>query len=225
MSDEQRVLSTAAAQAYYDRFGRKQDTQGFYEDPAVDELIAHADFPSARSVFEFGCGTGKLAARLLDDNLDASARYLGCDVSTTMVEIARRRIAAYSERARVMSSDGAIRFPCDDQAADRVVATYVLDLLSEADIGRFFAEAQRVLAPGGRLCLASLTEGTTFGSRFVSWLWMRVFRLKPALVGGCRPLRLEAFVDPRAWQVAHRAVVTPFAVPSEVMILTPQPAG
>lgn len=225
MSQEQRVLSKAATRAFYDRMGRKQDSQGFYEDPAVDTLIAHADFASARHVFEFGCGTGKLAARLLDRHLGPSAHYLGCDVSTTMVDLAKARIAGHRERARVQLSDGAIRFPCDDQSVDRVVATYVLDLLSEVDIRRFLAEAARALVPGGRLCLVSLTRGVTVPSRIVSSLWMIVFRVKPAIVGGCRPLCLASFVDSRAWRIDHRAVVTPFGVPSEVLILSPGSAS
>ena len=53
------------ARRYYDRFGWRQDTQGFYENPAIDDLVKHADFEHARSVLEFGCGTGSFARRLL----------------------------------------------------------------------------------------------------------------------------------------------------------------
>ena len=85
MPDGERVLRPSAAQAYYDRFGRKQDSQGFYEDPALDDLIAHASLRDAQSVFEFGCGTGKLAARLLAQRLSSAASYRGCDISPVMV--------------------------------------------------------------------------------------------------------------------------------------------
>ena len=70
------VLDHSAARAYYDRFGKKLDSQSFYEDPALDELIAHANFGEARSVFEFGCGTGKFAARILESHLPSPAGYL-----------------------------------------------------------------------------------------------------------------------------------------------------
>ncbi len=219
MPDRERVLDTAEAQAYYDRFGKKQDSQGFYEDPALAELITHAGFQDARHVFEFGCGTGKFAAHLLEKHLSSSASYLGCDISPVMVGIAKHRLEVYGERAQVVLTGGAIRFPVPDRSVDRVVATYVLDLLPEADIVRFFAEARRALTPGGMVCIASLTRGVNIPSRIVASLWMAVFRLKPALVGGCRPLRLEAFVDTGVWQTVHRKVVTPFAVPSEVLVL------
>lgn len=219
MPDKERVLDPPAARAYYDRFGRKQDSQGFYEDPALEELIAHARFGDARRVFEFGCGTGKFAARLLDEQLPVSSYYLGVDISPIMVELTQGRLAPYGERTRVELSDGAVRFPLADRSVDRVVATYVLDLLPQADIRRFFSEAHRVLSPGGYACLAGLTRGVTLPSRLVTSLWTGAFRLHPALVGGCRPVRLSAFVAPEQWRLIHRHVVTPFAVPSEVLVL------
>lgn len=219
MSEKERVLKPAAAQAYYDRFGKKQDSQGFYEDPAFGELVAHAGFQGARSVFEFGCGTGKFAARLLKNLLLPTARYMGCDISPVMVDLAKQRLGAYGERAQVVLSEGAIRFPVPDHSVDRVVATYVLDLLSVEDIERFFVESHRVLTPGGKVCIASLTRGVSIPSCIVASLWMFVFRMNPALVGGCRPLRLDDFVNQQEWQIVHRGVVTPFAVPSEVLIL------
>ena len=88
MADEHAVLTVSEAQAYYNRFGKKQDSQGFYEDPVLDDLIAHASFQEAQRVFEFGCGTGKFAARLLAEYLPASATYLGCDVSPVMIGLA-----------------------------------------------------------------------------------------------------------------------------------------
>lgn len=219
LSGKERVLSQSAAQLYYDRFGGKQDSQGFYEDPALDDLIAHADFQNVQSVFEFGCGTGKLAARLVENHLSSSAKYLGCDISPVMIGLAKRRLAAYGEQAQVVLTDGAVRFPCPDYSVDRVVSTYVLDLLSESDIRLFFSEARRVLIPGGELCLSSLTSGVNLLSRIISFLWMSVFRLNPAIVGGCRPICLDSFTAPQEWRVAHSRVVTPFGVPSEVLIL------
>lgn len=224
MSTKDRVLSPSAAQAYYDRFGKKQDSQSFYEDPALDELVAHANFQDSRCMFEFGCGTGKFADHLFEEYLSPSASYFGCDVSSVMVGLAKRRLEVYGERAQVVLSDGTIRFPLPEHSVDHVVSCYVLDLLSDADIGHFLSESHRVLMPGGRVCIASLTGGINIPSRIVSSLWMSVFRLSPALVGGCRPIHLDAFVNPREWRVLHRRIVTPFGVPSEVLILEVQSA-
>lgn len=219
MRNSDRVLGASAARAYYDRFGKKQDSQGFYEDPALDDLVNHSSFQDCRRVFEFGCGTGKFAARLLEKHLPPSARYLGCDISPTMTDLTKRRLMPYGKRAQVALSDGEVRFPLPDHSVDRVVSSYVLDLLSHADIMRFLREAHRVLMPGGKICIASLTTGVGVMSRIVSIMWVSVFRLNPALVGGCRPIQIDAFVSPQDWKVVHRRVLTPWGVPSEVLVL------
>lgn len=189
------VLTRAQAQAFYDRFGKKQDAQAFYEDSALDDLIAHGAFAQAEHVFELGCGTGRFASCLLSKHLSPSASYLGIDLSQTMIDIAARRISAYAERAKVVQSDGSMFFPLPDHSVDRVVSTYVLDLLSETDIRQAIAEASRVHKPDGKLCLVSLTYGVTLMSRIVCALWSQLFRLHAPLVGGCRPIRLDPLFD------------------------------
>jgi ubiquinone/menaquinone biosynthesis C-methylase UbiE len=97
------------ARSFYDRFGSKQDWQRFYEDPAIDRLIEHAAFGQAHRVLEFGCGTGRFAQRLLRGLIPAQCTYLGIDVSSTMVGIARRRLSECAGRCEVTVSDGSGR--------------------------------------------------------------------------------------------------------------------
>ena len=219
MADKHKTLTASEAEAYYNQFGKKQDSQGFYEDPALNDMIAHASFQDAERIFEFGCGTGKFAARLLMEHLPASATYLGCDVSPVMVGLATQRLNKYSERVKVLQADSTVYFPLSDHSTDRVISNYVLDLLSDEDIRTFFVEAHRALIPGGRACLVSLTKGITLLSRIVSSLWMAVFRIRPSIVGGCRPILLDEYVDRDRWKLEHRKILTPFGVPSEVLVL------
>lgn len=160
-----RYLSPEQAKRFYDRLGSAQDWQGFYENPAINELIAHAAFNSAQSVFEFGSGTGAFAARLVHRRLPADARYVGLDISGTMVSLARERLKPWSDRARIYQSDGSPRIPEPDGSFDRFVSTYVLDLLAPDFIERLLSEAHRVLVPGGKLCLVSMTFGMSPLSR------------------------------------------------------------
>lgn len=213
------ILKPAEVQSFYDQFGKKQDAQSFYEDPALEDIITHARFAEAEKIFEFGCGTGRFADRLLTEHLPVLATYLGCDLSQTMVGLAAGRLAKYAKRARVFQSDGTVHFPLPDNSVDRVISTYVLDLLSETDIKEFFCEAYRVLNVGGMLCLVSLTEGRTFLSQTVSAVWASIFRLRASLVGGCRPIRLEQYINQDYWELEYRNVVIAFGVPSEVLIV------
>lgn len=221
---ETATLSHGEAERFYDRIGRRQDSQGFYEDVALDELLAHGAFERAHDLLEIGCGTGRFAVRLLGDAAPEDVHYVGLDVSATMVELARERLRPFGERARVVKTDGALTLPFAEASFDRIVATYVADLLSEADIGLFLAESWRVLRPSGLLCTAGLTRGERGASRVVTAIWSFVHRLSPGLVGGCRPLELVDHLDPARFRVVHRRVVTGFAVPSEVLVAEKRPS-
>jgi len=212
------VLKESDVRKYYDRFGKKQDSQKFYEDPALEDLIAHASFNEAHHVFEFGCGTGRFAAGLLQEHLPPDATYFGNDLSETMVKLANERLAKYASRARVILSEHGVHFPAQVDSVDRVIANYVLDLLSESDIHEFLTEARRVLETNGKLCLVSLTYGNSIASSAVSGIWNWVFRLRASIVGGCRPIRLEDYLDTDDWQIEYQNVVIAYGVPSEVVV-------
>ena len=214
-----RMLDPIAVKRFYDRFGARQDRQAFYEDAALDCLFDHADFAAASAVAEYGCGTGRFAERILTASRATS--YVGFDISTTMLDLAKRRLAAYGPRARSEQlAPGEVTLPLAAGSVDRLVSTYVLDLLPEHQIAAFLEEAQRVLAQGGRLCLVSLTTGTGLLPGLVAAVWNLAFRLHPATVGGCRPIHLTPFLDARVWQVHHQQALVRWGITSEVVVAT-----
>lgn len=215
-----RMLSVEEARTFYDRFGKKQDRQSFYEAPALGALAANADLGAAHSVFELGCGTGRYAAELLRDRLPPDATYLGVDLSATMVGLASERLAPFGARARAATASGDVRFPLPDASVDRVLSTYVLDLLPEDRIREALSEARRVLRPGGLACFAGITPGTTPASRALMAAWRRLFEIKPGWLGGCRPLALAPLLGP-AWRIRFHRVVVAWAVASEVLVAAP----
>ncbi len=214
-----RMLDADQARRFYDDFGAKQDAQGWYEDEALDALVARSAFDTAHSVLELGCGTGRLAATLLSDHLPADCSYLGLDPSATMRELSAARLAPFGDRARVQPAQGSL--PTRPGGWDRLLTTYVLDLLRLATVDHLLNEARHVLAPGGRLCVAGVTPGTGLRSRIVMGGWDLVHRLSPGLVGGCRPLRLQPRLDPQVWRILHHDVVTTWGVASEVLVAEP----
>jgi len=216
-----KALSRDEAKAFYDRFGARQDGQAFYEDAALQDLVRHSSFAHAASVVEFGCGTGRLAARLLSEELPADARFLGLDLSDTMVALASSRLRAYGQRAEVRRCEGQVELPVPDGSVDRVVSTYVIDLLSEADTHRLLEEAKRALKPGGHLCLVGLTDGVSPLGRVVSSLWTVIHAVRPALVGGCRPMVLTPRLERTGWSILHSTVVRKWGIPSEVVVASP----
>jgi ubiquinone/menaquinone biosynthesis C-methylase UbiE len=215
------ALTSEQTRRVYDRIGRAQDWQRFYEDAATSALVVHAGFDTAHSIVELGCGTGRFAAGLLARHLPADAGYVGVDLSPRMVALASERLRPWRDRARVSLVGGAAAVPAADGTADRFVANYVFDLLGPEETGAALTEARRVLAPGGLLCTAGLTFGESGIARLVSRSWTGVWTRRPELVGGCRPVRLVDALDPAAWDVRHRGMVVAWGIASEVVIAGP----
>ena len=131
-----KYLDVTAAAKVYDRIGKLQDTQSFYESPAVADLVRTANFDEATNVLEVGCGTGALAVELLTAHLPPTAHYTGIDVSSRMIELSNERLEKFADRAEAIQVDGSEPWPGED--VDRIVATDVLDLMSPEDLDRLF---------------------------------------------------------------------------------------
>jgi ubiquinone/menaquinone biosynthesis C-methylase UbiE len=212
------IFSKEDSRKFYDEFGDKQDKQAFYEDPAIDELITHANFGDATSVVEFGCGTGRFAEILLTSHLPAQATYRAFDISSTMVELTEQKIRPFQERAEVAWIDGNPSLPLPDGFADRFVSNFVLDILSESDIDQAIAEGKRVLQKDGLLCLISITQGTNLFSKIVMTLWHWAFLIRPALVGGCRPIELHNSIHISDWDLLRQQNVVASGVSADVIV-------
>ncbi|MDE2571586.1 MAG: class I SAM-dependent methyltransferase, partial [bacterium] len=99
-----------------------------------------------------------------------------------------------------------------------IISLFVVDLLSEDAIAAFLSTAYRLLAPGGRLCIGGLAEGEAGLPRAISTLLKRLHAMNPALLGGCRPLAIGEYLDPRDWRVLHRERLCAYGLCSEVVI-------
>jgi ubiquinone/menaquinone biosynthesis C-methylase UbiE len=216
-----RTLNFEEARAYYDSFGAKQDSQTFYEGPAIKKLIENGHFDQAASVFEFGCGTGRFAQELIDEYIPPDAIYQGTDISSTMIQLARERLKSFGPRAMVTQTSTDVDIPVGDDSIDRFVSTYVFDLLPRGAVQNVLDEAQRTLQADGLLCLASITPGTTPVSRFVMGTWQWIFSQKPSIVGGCRPTQLTELLPSAHWQIRFQTVVVAWGIASEVVIAVP----
>jgi SAM-dependent methyltransferase len=213
-----RTFTHAEARRFYDRLGRKQDTQRFYEQPAVDDLLLHLELDRADAILEFGCGTGRLAEELLRHRLGPQASYLGLDLSGTMVRLTGLRLTRFGSRAAVRQTDGSPQIDLPDASFDRFLSTYVLDLLSPEDIRRVTEEAHRTLRPGALLGLVGLTRGEHGLAKAASSILEGLHRLHPVFVGGCRPLDLRRFLGEEEWQVRYRGVIRRYAISSEILV-------
>src|SRR5205807_415081 len=151
MADD-KTLTVEQVRTLYDQIGSRQDWSRFFEDKAINLMIDRAEFDGAAAIFEFGCGTARIAEKILDHHAHPDAAYLGFDVSPTMAALARRRLEPFGSRAQVRLTNGSTPLEVQHRSFDRFVSTYVFDLLSGEAIDRVLKEAHRILAPEGLLC-------------------------------------------------------------------------
>jgi ubiquinone/menaquinone biosynthesis C-methylase UbiE len=106
-------------------------------------MVEHGDL-LGRRVLDVGCGTGVLAAALAE----RGSRVWGVDASDEMLVQAATRAG----RGLAFKPGDAESLPFKDGWFERVVFRLVVHVV---DRQRAFAEARRVLAPGGRVVLAT----------------------------------------------------------------------
>jgi SAM-dependent methyltransferase len=128
----------------YDRIADRYDARyGLYAYDGVRETLANFLGSEPRAVLEVGCGTGHWLARSAEVAA-GRAVLVGMDLSAGM--LARARHAAPGARLVRASADA---LPWRDASFDRLFCVNALHHFP--DRARFFAEARRVLRPGGGL--------------------------------------------------------------------------
>lgn len=214
MPDKRPILDTiplSTARRFYDRLGARHDLGGRSERAAKELALAQLAAAPGERVLNVGAGTGK-EQRLLQDAVGATGRACAVDISRTMLRLTRSR----APRALLCEAQ-AQALPFAARSFDRLLSTYVLDLIPLTDIPRILAECRRVLRPGGRLVLVSLTEGVNLPSRLVVGLWKTAYAVHPLACGGCRPLQLTPLLQDAGFTVQQRQVLVQLGVPSEII--------
>jgi ubiquinone/menaquinone biosynthesis C-methylase UbiE len=147
-------MASGPTRGFFDAWSRVYDfplVQRATYKPVHDAVLhALAAGPRAR-VLDIGCGTGRLAARVLD--AEGVRTVVGCDFSAGMLENAAARLADACRvgRASLVRGD-ATRLPFADATFDAAVSTEAFHWFPDQDAA--LSDLRRVLRPGGRLMLA-----------------------------------------------------------------------
>ena len=205
------TLSRDSARRFYDLLGARYDWLAAYGDRATRRAHELLVATTGGRILDVGTGTGlNLAALTLAAKPDGIA--IGLDISPVMLRLAHGRSGA-----PVIQAD-ARDLPVRTGAIDRLFSAYLLDLIPVDDLPRVLDEFRRVLKPGGRMALVSLTEDRHWESRAVIGLWKLAYRVSPIVCGGCRPILLASLVSAAGFRQVAREVVSQAGVPSEVVV-------
>jgi ubiquinone/menaquinone biosynthesis C-methylase UbiE len=205
-----RTLSIEHAQKIYDRIGAMYDWAAIFEGRAKAYSLEELDLSTGQLILNVGVGTGREQKKIIGKS-EPNGIVHGVDLSWVMAQLTQKRCGTPVCQAN------ARYLPYADGKFERLYCTYVLDLLPQSFIPGVLREFFRVMAPGGKIVIAALTEGVTPISRGLVALWKKMFDLSPTLCAGCRPLQLGGSVQEGGFTHISREVIVEFAVPSEII--------
>lgn len=214
-----RVLRTVQeATESYDRLSRWYDAiSGNSERPfRVAGLELLGPRPGER-VLELGSGTGH-ALLALAQGVGETGRVAGLDVSGGMHRQARQRLERAGLGGRVELARGdATRLPFGEACFDGLFASFFLDLVDTPEIPLCLEECRRVLKPGGRVALVSMSSEGRQGAMSRLYVWAH--RRAPRLVD-CRPIPVERTLRRHGFTVAAAELRSLWGLPVEIVLAT-----
>jgi SAM-dependent methyltransferase len=147
---------TIARVAYYDGIANQWDRVTGYHGGALkrcalnDRLLSKIDIVAGQSILELGAGNGYFAPLMLRRfSGQAPARLLITDQSQKLLAIAKAYHRA--DYAEYLALDVQQPFPLDAGVFDLVLASMLLNELTNSALQTALQECARVLRPGGRL--------------------------------------------------------------------------
>ena len=197
-------------------------------------------------VFDYGCGQGKLAEHVANTLIhstsanstsSSSIHWHGVDQSSEMVLKFNQRF----QQHRHHQSERQFKASCNlikdgnplhllrtipAKSYNRFISTYCLDLLCEKDIYDVLTLAEHILHPKGTMLLAGITYGyrDSFRTFWMTLAWEIMYRIRPDIVGGCRPQVLTPYLKEKGWEIERIERTMPNGFPwmvSEVISARP----
>jgi len=181
------------------------------ESKARDRCLELAAIQNGEDVLEVAVGTGLAFAKILEAN--PSGQNEGIDLTDAMLLRADRKAAKSGTNNYRLRIGDAYDLDFPDDSFDVLINNYMFDLLPRRDFLTVLEEFKRVLRPGGRLAMVNMTKG----EHWYNGIWERIYRINPALLGGCRGVFLLPQLEVCGFRQAKREYVSQMTFPSEIV--------
>jgi ubiquinone/menaquinone biosynthesis C-methylase UbiE len=204
------------ARSFYDTISRYYDwVGGSFERKFTNRALDCLNIRSGESVLEIGFGTGYSLRRIAEAS-GSSGRTCGLDISAGMIRRAGERLKRESWLNRVHLCQGdAAWLPFEDNVFDAVFLSFTLELFSNTEIPQVLGEIMRVLKPGGRLGIVSLSKAG--GRSLAVGLYERAHRQWPKGVD-CRPIYAADEIKKAGYKITRESPGRLVVLPVEIVI-------
>jgi ubiquinone/menaquinone biosynthesis C-methylase UbiE len=205
-------LSQEKVRSLYNGMARIYDLWGAnMEGRARKRGIELAGVQDGECILDVATGTGLILAELARHN--PHGLNAGIDISEGMLSKAQEKFFGMSARVE-LKVGSAFEIPYPDRTFDLLTNGYMFDLMPFDLMPKILAEFKRVLKPTGRLVLTNMTIGERFGSQ----VYEEIYKIAPAVMGGCRGVRLAEPLQRAGFQVITREYHQQLLFPSEVIL-------
>lgn len=209
--------SKEAARASYNRLSRWYDlvaggTEKKYRDWGLEKLSAQP----GEKILEIGFGTGHCLVAIAKA-VGSTGRVTGVDISDGMLVIARERLQREGliERVDLHLGDAANLDFVKPGSLDGVFMSFTLELFDNPEIPRVLNECHRVLKPGGRLAVVSMTKTTSPGLAVRIYEW---FHERMPNYADCRPIFARQALEQSGFAIRDVRVSSMWGLPVEIVL-------
>lgn len=204
------------AKRVYDRVSRYYDyLTGAFERKYAEIALERLSIVKGETVLEVGFGTG-YCLKQIAESIGQTGKVYGIDISSGMTEITKKRLekAGLAERTELHCGD-ATSLPFDNNTFDAVFMSFTLELFDTPEIPKVLEQIKRVLKPGGRLGVASMSKenGESIFLRLYEWTHNKW----PKYVD-CRPICVEQSLIEAGYKIRSKEKVRLFRLPGEIVV-------
>lgn len=182
------------------------------ERAARDKLIEFAKIHDGLDILEVAVGTGLSFKRILE--LNPTGSNTGIDITPAMVKRTSRRIRNTKATNVSVQHGDAYQLPFPDNSFDRLVNSYMLDMVPEESLTLILREFHRVLRPGGIVSIAYMVPGQSISEK----MWDTLYRIHPFILGGCRGITILPYISQCGFTKVQSEKITQLTFPSEVVV-------
>ena len=218
-----RVSRTKAeAKRFYDRISRIYGRMtGAFERKHGEKALDLLSIREGEIALEIGTGSGhcfERMVRLVGDR----GRCCGIDISTGMLKMTKHRLTRSGLLARAETCCGdAAKLPFRDSSFDAMLMAFTLELLDTPEIPEVLKETMRVLKPGGRMAVVSLSKEGKLSPAIRLYEWAH---RKWPRYADCRPIYVEKSITGCGYLVSSRRSARMAGLPLEtVLAIKPEP--
>lgn len=196
----------------------KDETKAFYNKiaPVYDILAEHSEAlvrkaglemlnaQKGQHILEIGFGTGHSLINLAK-SIGASGKVYGIDLSEKMVEISHKLAEKEDLYKRIELFCGdAIHLPYDSETMDGIFMSFTLELFDTPEIPLVLAECKRVLKPGGRIVIVSMSRAMPKGLIMEMFEWTH--QHFPNFLD-CRPILVQQALEDAKFSILNEKIM------------------